>query len=63
MTVKEAREKKGWTQIDLAVAADVGLTTIQRIENGMIEVAQVGTVRKVCNALEIDMASLFAQND
>lgn len=63
MTVKEARESKGMTQVDLAVAADVGLTTIQRIESGMIEVAQVGTLRKICNALGITLVSLFAQND
>ena len=63
MTVKEARENKGMTQVDLAVAADVGLGTIQRIEGGMIEVAQVGTLRKICNALGITLVSLFAQND
>lgn len=63
MTVKEAREKKGMTQVDLAVAANVGLGTIQRIETGMLESAMVGTVRKISSALGVDMASLLANND
>lgn len=63
MTVKEAREKKGITQVELAVATGVGLGTIQRIENGKIEQALVGNVLKICKALDCDFSSLFANND
>lgn len=63
MTVREAREKKGMTQMELAVAADVALTTIARIENGKMEKTSVGNLLKVCNALGCDPASLFTRND
>ena len=59
MTVKEAREKKGMTQLQLAATTDLSLTTIQRIENGKIEKALVGNVLKICKVLDCDFASLF----
>lgn len=59
MTIKEARERKGLTQVQLAACTGVALGTIQRIENGKIEKALVGNVLKLCEALDCDIASLF----
>lgn len=62
MTIKEARENKGLTQVQLAAMTGVGLGTIQRIENGKLEKALVGNVRKICDALGYDFASLFCKD-
>ena len=60
MTIKEAREKKGMTQVELSAATGVSLGTIQRIENGMIDRAKVISVLKLCQAVDCDIASLFS---
>lgn len=49
--IKSVRQKKGLTQIKLAILADVSVSTIQRIERG----ANVGShyIEKVENVLNI----------
>ena len=59
MTIREAREEKGMTQIELAVSADVALTTVRRIENGLMEKTSVSNFLKVCKALERDPADFL----
>jgi transcriptional regulator with XRE-family HTH domain len=63
MTVKEAREAKGMTQVELAAKCGVALNTIARLENGKMEKMVVGNLLKICKALDYDASSLFAKND
>ena len=53
--LKAARDRRAWTQADLASASGVPIVTISRIENGR----QAGrprqsTIRKLAAALEVD---------
>lgn len=52
-TIKELRERKGWSQVELAVEAAVSPTMISRLENNH----PVGrsTLRRVCKALGVDI--------
>lgn len=59
MTIKEAREHKNMSQVELAVAAGVALGTIARMENGLLEKASVANFLKVCKALECDPADFL----
>jgi transcriptional regulator with XRE-family HTH domain len=63
MTLKQARKDANMTQVQLAAAADVSLTTIQRIENGKLQETSVGTITRLCNALGITISSFFAETD
>lgn len=63
MTVKEAREAKGMTQVELSAKTGVALGTIARLENGKMEKMIVGNLVKICKALDYDPAFLFAKND
>jgi transcriptional regulator with XRE-family HTH domain len=51
--VRQVRIKKGWRQLDLARKAKVSPSTVSRIERGHLDLARVGTLRRVCHALEI----------
>lgn len=53
--VRQVRIKKGWRQADLAVKAKVSPSTVSRIERGQLDLARVATLRRVCNALEINV--------
>lgn len=46
------RKKKGWSQIDLARAADIPQPTICRLESGDIEQPKMMTLMKIARALE-----------
>lgn len=63
MTLKEARQAAGMTQVQLSSESNVGLGTIQRIENGKLEVASVGTLLKLCKALGCDISIFFNNHD
>ena len=63
MTLKEARQAAGMTQVQLSSESNVGLGTIQRIENGKLEVASVGTLLKLCKALGCDISIFFSNHD
>lgn len=63
MTLKEARQAAGMTQVQLSSKSNIGLGTIQRIENGKLEVASVGTLLKLCKALGCDISVFFRDND
>ena len=54
--VKSKRNERGWTQEELAIAADLGLRTIQRMEAG--GEASLNSIKSVASALEIESGSL-----
>lgn len=47
------RERRMWTQSDLAVRAGVSPTTISGIERGRISNPHFGTIRKLARALDV----------
>jgi len=55
---KEAREKAGMTQEELAQKANINRTTLSRIETG-VRNATVGTLMKLSQAMELDMKISF----
>jgi len=54
--VKRLRAEKGWSQDELAIAADVSTRTVQRIESEGS--GSVSTVKSIASALEVDMHNL-----
>lgn len=56
--LRSLRELKPWTIEDLAVASDVSVRTIIRIENGHGE-PQLGTLAKLAAALNTDASTLL----
>jgi transcriptional regulator with XRE-family HTH domain len=60
-TLRRERRMAGLTQGELAEKADVGLTTISRIESGDIEEPRVSTLRKLAHALGLEVRDLLAE--
>ena len=58
LNLKEVREQKGLTQLELATLCDSEVTTISRIENGRTNVT-LGTIISLSNALGIDPNELL----
>ena len=54
--VRAVRLRLGWRQVDVAARAGVSQSTVCRVEHGRLETVQVGLVRRVLRALEIDLA-------
>ena len=52
--IRAAREAHGWTQEELAAAADVPKRTIQEIENGRVKKPQRGNDLRLRQALHIE---------
>jgi putative transcriptional regulator len=59
-TLKEIRRQKGWSQKDLADESGVGQDTISGIESGRHE-PRPSTLRKLANALEVQVADFFRE--
>jgi transcriptional regulator with XRE-family HTH domain len=53
MTVRRARQKRGWRQVDLARKSGVSQPAISRVESGQIPEMTLGVLRQVAGALEI----------
>ena len=51
--IRAARERRGWTQDQLARASEVGVSLISRIEQGAE--ARSVTLRKLTRALNVDI--------
>lgn len=51
--VKSLRERKGWSQSDLARAAGIPQPTIWRLENGNIEHPKADTLVALANAFKV----------
>ena len=62
MRIAEAREARGWTQEQLAVAIGTTQQTVQRWESGQVE-PKVSSVEKISNALGITMSFILNIND
>lgn len=56
--IRAARLQKGWNQSELGRAVGVTFQQIQKYENGSNRIA-VSTLAPLCEALEIEPASLF----
>lgn len=56
--LREAREAKGWTQEDLAEAAQMNRTTIAKYETGRIE-PKSKSLKRLAAALEVDVNVLI----
>jgi len=60
--VKRARERALLTQGELAQRAEIGLTTLNRIENNHAE-PQFRTIRKIAKALDVNPRDLIGNDD
>ena len=60
--LRRARERRAWTQVDLATRSGVTQLTILRIKNGYQRLC-LPTVRKLADALEIDPGWLLFGED
>jgi|LakMenEpi03Aug12_release.lakeMendotaPanAssembly.Ray.scaffolds.fasta_scaffold4081398_1 transcriptional regulator with XRE-family HTH domain len=58
ITVRELREKKGWSQGKLAEVAGIDRKTVNRIENGHY-VPSVGTLLALSNAFGTSTSKLL----
>lgn len=56
--VKKLRLKKEWTQLELATLSNLGLRTIQRIENGQITV-KFPIVLILAETFQVPVTALF----
>ena len=56
--LKELREEKGLTQLDLEIQSGINRTEISRIENGQKNIEFL-TVVKLAVALDIDLKDFF----
>lgn len=56
-TVRELREKKGWSQQELAEKAGLGIATINNLENGRT-VPNRATLKLVALALNVNVEKL-----
>lgn len=61
-TLKRIRTMRGLNQVDLAKASGVSQNTISEIETGRRE-ARPATLRKLANALDIEIADFFEEAD
>ena len=59
MGLKIQRIKRNLNQSELSQISGVGLNTIVKIEKGLIDGVRVGTLRKISNALNLDIKELF----
>ena len=57
--IKEAREKKGISQRELARQIGVGNNTIARLENGERKSTNALTLKKMANVLNLDLRELM----
>ncbi|MBY6988116.1 helix-turn-helix transcriptional regulator [Clostridium botulinum] len=51
--------KKKWTQQRLSAESGVCRAVISKIEHGFIDTVQVGTIKKIANALDISVCCLL----
>lgn len=59
--VRQERQRRGWTQQQLAEIADLSLRTVQRVENQ--SAASNETISSLCAVLEVPREELLRQQD
>lgn len=62
LTVREIREAKGMTQLELAERAGIRRATVSEIEGGATTRIDLGVLERLANALDVD-ASLLIRHD
>lgn len=60
--IKKAREAKGFSQKEVAVALKMDQSQYSKIENGKVD-PQFSTIEKIANALEVKIVDLVAADD
>jgi transcriptional regulator with XRE-family HTH domain len=60
LRVVQLREQRGWTQEDLAHAAEISVKTVSRLENGRHD-GRRSTVERIAKALGVDEAALLGK--
>lgn len=60
--LRQEREKRGLSQMELALESGVSQNMITYIETGK-RTPTIKTILKLCNTMRIDPASLFPQSD
>lgn len=56
------RQKKGWSQSDLARAAGIPQPTVCRLESGDIEQPKIMTLMKIARALDVSTDYLVSED-
>lgn len=59
MRLKELREAKGWTQVQLAEHSGIDQGNISRIESGATKGVDFATLEKLADALDVDAGFLI----
>lgn len=57
--VRKQRERRGWTQEQLALVADTTQKTVSKVENAERDCMQIATVQKFARAFGLDWKRLF----
>ena len=57
--IKNVRKKKEWSQEDLARKADIPLSTIAKIEVGIIKNPSIEKIAKIASALGVSVDELL----
>jgi transcriptional regulator with XRE-family HTH domain len=59
--LRALRERRGWSQNQLAVRAEIGNSTISRIEAGVISSPGVEVLRKLSGALGVELSEITGE--
>lgn len=57
--IRELRENKGMTQVELSEKSNVSRTIISNLENGVSHVTTTKTLYRLANALDVSVEELF----
>lgn len=61
--IRELREKRGWTQTELARRAGIKQGVLSDIETGTTKDPRVGTLSAIANALEVPIEELIRKEE
>lgn len=56
--LRNARKEKGISQTDLAARSGAGRVTISRLEAGSVQDFRLGTLSRLCRALDLELAAV-----
>ena len=59
LRIREQRERKGWTQLELANAAQVPQSTISRLERRPVSRLDVDILERIASALDVPLSRLM----
>jgi len=59
LRIREQRERKGWTQLELAQAARVPQSTISRLERRPVSRLDVAILEQIAAALDVPLSRLI----